>query len=291
MAQTLHIAIFNTDIPVPNVFTERASSYGQIFHELLTAAAKRSSPGTTIRSTEYDSRKGEYPVSLDDVDLILITGSINSAYDAIPWVHRLEQYIIDTYRAHPQVKWFGSCFGHQLICQALLKQYGVRVDADERGWELGVKTMRMDPKFRSDFAKCPMRMEERGVQVPEQLRLQFVHGDAVVVPNLSRLPSSWSIIGDTPWCANQGMYETGRVLTFQGHFEFDRFVNSETVKTFFARKTPEWLEESLKTVDADDDAGVAAEMVLQFMMQKTPSECGKMHDTVGGLVTPPEEEV
>ena len=89
MKQNLHVAVFNTDIPVPNVFTERASSYGQIFHELLTAAGKRISPGTIIQSSEFDSRKGKYPESLDNIDLILITGSVNSAYDDIPWVHML----------------------------------------------------------------------------------------------------------------------------------------------------------------------------------------------------------
>lgn len=87
------------------------------------------------------------------------------------------------------------------------------------------------------------------------------------------------------------MYESGRVLTFQGHFEFDRFANSETIKTFFARKTPEWLEDSLKAVDAEDDAEEAAEMVLQFIIQKTPAEQSKTHATVGGMVTPPEEEI
>jgi GMP synthase-like glutamine amidotransferase len=290
MPQTLHICIFNTDIPVPSVFTHRAPTYGQIFHSLLTSAGARISPSTTIQTTEYDSRKGEYPSSLDSIDLILITGSINSAYDDIPWVHRLEQYIIDVYRDHPRVKWFGSCFGHQLICQALLKGYGVRVDADERGWELGVKEMEMDAKFRRDFVSCPMRYgEER--PVGERMRLQFVHGDFVVIPEMERLPSGWSVIGKTDWCANQGMYEVGRVLTFQGHFEFDRFVNSETIKVFFAKREPAWLQESLKTVDADDDAEEAAEMVLQFIMQKTPAEQSKTHTIAAGLVTPPEEEL
>lgn len=203
MAQTLHIAVFNTDIPVPNVSTGRASSYGQIFHDLLTKAATRSFPGISVRSTEYDSRHGEYPDSLDDVDVILITGSINSAYDEIPWIHRLEQYIIDVYRDHPRVKWFGSCFGHQLICQALLKQYGVRVDADERGYEVGVKDVTMSSKFRCDFAECPSRSGREGFEVSERMRLQFVHGDFVVIPHLEKLPSSWSVIGSTPWCANQ----------------------------------------------------------------------------------------
>lgn len=203
MAQILHIAVFNTDIPVPEVSIQRAPSYGAIFHDLLTAAAKRTSPRLTIKTTEYDTRKLEYPSHLDNVDLILITGSINSAYDDIPWVHRLEQYVIDVYRDHPRVKWFGSCFGHQVICQALLKEYGVRVDADERGWELGVQEMTMDSKFRSDFAKWPTSLAGQVFEVSGKLRMQYVHGDFVVVPEMEKLPSSWSVIGSTPWCANQ----------------------------------------------------------------------------------------
>ncbi|KAJ4404627.1 hypothetical protein N0V91_005777 [Didymella pomorum] len=284
MAQTLHIAIFNTDIPVPEVFTQRASTYGQIFHSLLSAAAKRTSPSLTIKSTEYDTRKLEYPSTLDDVDLILITGSINSAYDDIPWVHTLSSYITSTYRSHPHVKWFGSCFGHQIIAQALLAQYNVRVDAEPKGHEIGVKSIAMDPKFRSEFAK-------QGFEIPEVLRMQFIHGDFVNVPDWNKLPEGWSVLGSTEWCKNQGMMEVGRVLTFQGHFEFDRFVNGETVKTFFARRDPEWLEDSFKAVDADDDAGLAAEMVLHFATQKTPTGQGTTYEKIGGLVTPPEEEL
>lgn len=282
MAQTLHIAIFNTDIPVPEVFTKRASTYGQIFNELLSAAAARTSPNLSVKSTEYDTRKLEYPTTLDDVDLILITGSIHSSYDDIPWVHALEQYIIDVYRDYPRVKWFGSCFGHQIIAQALLKEYGVRVDAEPKGHEIGVKSIAMDPRFRSDFAK-------QGFEVPETMRMQFIHGDLVNVPDMDALPKEWSVLGSTPWCANQGMMEVGRVLTFQGHFEFDRFVNGETVKTFFAKRAPEWLGESLEAVDADDDAELAAEMVLHFAMQKTPAGQGPTYKKVGGLVTPPGE--
>lgn len=281
--QTLHIAIFNTDIPVPEVSTRIASSYGQIFHSLLTAAGKRTQPSLTIKSTEYDTRKEEYPDTLSDVDLILITGSINSAYDDLPWVHRLESYIIDVYESHPSVKWFGSCFGHQIICQALLKGSGVRVDADPRGWEVGVKSVNMDSRFRDEFSK-------QGFKVPEEMRMQFVHGDFVVVPDLEALPQSWSIMGSTEWCANQGMMETGRVLTFQGHFEFDRFVNGETIKTFFARKAPEWLEESVKAVDADDDAEFAAEMVLHFALQMNPDVKVETFRKVGGLITPPDAD-
>jgi hypothetical protein len=53
MAQTLRIAMLNADIPVPNVF-QRRGTYGNIFHELLNAAASRISPSTTIESIDYD---------------------------------------------------------------------------------------------------------------------------------------------------------------------------------------------------------------------------------------------
>lgn len=87
------------------------------------------------------------------------------------------------------------------------------------------------------------------------------------------------------------MYESGRVLTFQGHFEFDRFINSETIKTFFTKQTPEWLGNSLRAVDADDDAEEAAEIVLQFIMQKTPAELSKTVVLADGLVTPTEKKL
>ena len=60
---------------------------------------------------------------------------------------------------------------------------------------------------------------------------------------------------------------------------------------FFARRDPEWLEDRLKAVDADDDAELAAEMVLHFATQRESSGVETTYKKVGGLVTPPGEEV
>jgi len=58
------------------------------------------------------------------------------------------------------------------------------------------------------------------------------------------------------------------VLTFQGHAEFDRFINSETVKVF---GKPIWEESfitnALKLVDKDDDALWAARVMLKFFLE------------------------
>ncbi|CAO2651753.1 Nn.00g000360.m01.CDS01 [Neocucurbitaria sp. VM-36] len=260
MAQTIRLCMLNADIPVPNVYAQKAPTYGQIFHQLLSAAASRTLPQTSIKSSDYDVMKGEYPASISGYDAIVISGSANSAYDDLDWIRKLDQFILDVYQHHPKVKIFGSCFGHQLVCQSLLRDHGVRVGVDPNGWEIGVKEITLHERFLKEFGKRN--------RLPEKMRLQFVHHDHVVIPTPDSLPHSWMTLGSTQHCTVQGVYEPGRVLTYQGHFEFDKFVNSETVKFFFPTWTPEVLEEAMEAIDADDDAAAAAGMVLNFFLEK-----------------------
>jgi GMP synthase-like glutamine amidotransferase len=271
--------MLNADIPVPNVFAKQAPTYGRIFHQLLA----RASPNITIQSMDFEVMKDQYPSSLDDFDAIIISGSANSAYDDQPWIRTLEAYIRDVYLHHPCVKLFGSCFGHQIMCQSLLKEHGVRVEKDPRGWEIGVKEVKLHERFLKAF-------RERGIRLDEKMRLQFVHHDHVVIPDVESLPAEWMAVGSTDHCAVQGVYEPGRVLTLQGHFEFDRFVNSECIKHFFGS---EWdqdrFDEALKAIDADDDSKTAAAMILDFFLDKGVDVTGANHGVVGGLLTPPDE--
>ncbi|KAJ4376064.1 hypothetical protein N0V83_001345 [Neocucurbitaria cava] len=260
MAPKLRICMLNADIPVPNVYAQKAPTYGQIFHQLLSAAATQSLSPVIIESSDYDVMKGEYPVSILNYDAIVISGSANSAYDDLEWIQKLDSFILNVYQHHPQVKIFGSCFGHQLVCQSLLKDRGVRVGVDPNGWEIGVQEITLHPRFLKEFGKSN--------RLPEKLRLQFVHHDHVVIPTPHSLPESWMTMGSTQHCHVQGVYEPGRVLTYQGHFEFDKFVNSETVKFFFPTWAPEVLANAMKAIDADDDASAGAAMVLRFFMEE-----------------------
>lgn len=88
------------------------------------------------------------------------------------------------------------------------------------------------------------------------------------------------------------MLQPGRVFTLQGHFEFDAFVNGETVKAFFEDKGEEWVAERLVGVEKGDDAGVVAEMVVRFaLLGGGAGGAGEGWGRVGGLITPPEEGV
>jgi GMP synthase-like glutamine amidotransferase len=272
--------MLNADTPVPVIHNRLAPTYGRIFHDLLSSAATKTHQNLTIASTDFDAVKNEYPASLDDFDAIIISGSANSAYDDLPWIHKLERWIQEVYDQEPRIKIFGSCFGHQLVCQALLKDYGVTVEKDPKGWELGVKEITLHEKFRKILGK----------EKTETMRLQFVHHDHVVIPEMQAIPLSWMVVGSTEHCAVQGVYEPGRVLTFQGHFEFDRFVNSETVRFFFSTWQPKILEEALEAIDADDDSVAAAQMVVRFFTEKGEEGESASHAVVGGLLTPPLRE-
>lgn len=86
------------------------------------------------------------------------------------------------------------------------------------------------------------------------------------------------------------MLQPGRVFTLQGHFEFDAFVNGETVKVFFEDRGEEWVAERLLEIKKGDDAEVVAEMVVRFALLKGGGGAEEGSGRVGGLVTPPGEE-
>ncbi|EDU42828.1 glutamine amidotransferase-like protein-like protein [Pyrenophora tritici-repentis] len=272
MPQIIRICMLNADTPVPAVIAKNNTTptYGRIFHHLLSTAATNLSKtpdshhgATTITSIDFNVVKNEYPPSLSAFDAIVISGSANSAYDNIPWIHKLARWLKDVYDKEPRVRIFGSCFGHQIVTLALLGRYGVRVEKDPQGWELGVGEITLQANFLRRFCGGDGDVDGEG----KKLRLQFVHHDHVVIPDSSTLPPSWMVVGSTQHCAVQGLYEAGRVFTLQGHFEFDRFVNAETVKFFFPEWQPKVLEGALEAIDQDDDAVRAAEMVVRFFLE------------------------
>lgn len=284
MTRNIRICMLNADVPVPAVASHRAPTYGQIFHQLLFAAARQTSPSLDITSHDFNVMKEEYPASLADFDAIVISGSANSAYDELLWIRKLNDYVLDVYKNEPRIKIFGSCFGHQLMCQSLLADRGVRVEPDPKGWEIGVQNITLHQRFRTTFGKY----NQTGLgDIAQSMRLQFVHHDHVVLPTPDSLPPTWMTVGSTEHCAVQGLYEPGRILTLQGHFEFDKFINKETVNFFFPNWEPAVLHPHLDAIDADDDAVAAARMVLAFLLEMENSEAGTSHKVVGGLLTPP----
>lgn len=263
-ARCLRVAMLNADTSVPNVYAD-LGTFGDILHRKLLAAAGRRCDRLEIVHLVYNVVMDEYPDTLDDLDAVFITASAASSYDNEAWIKKLEEYVVTLYTRYPQIKLFGSCFGHHIICQALLRDYGVGVARRPDGWEIGVNEVRFTAEFREAFAhlgsstvkqsnlrlanRLPSPESENGEDdhkssfslgrldraVPQSAYLEFMHADEVVLALTdSSSPKPWILLGTTEHCKVPGIYQPGRVLTLQGHFEFDTFKSQETMRIFGA---------------------------------------------------------
>lgn len=168
-----------------------SAPYERLFIDLFNAAA--TSP---IEWQVVDARKEPLP-SPDPSVKYIITGSRASAYDDVPWVHALSDFIRKAYDR--RAKLVGICFGHQLIAHAL-----------------GGKVARADVGWGSSIRRSPVLDEavKRRWGI-DSFRLEYNHHDQVM-----RIPEGTFRFCGSAFCPNEGFYETGRVLCFQGHPEF-----------------------------------------------------------------------
>lgn len=258
-----HIAVLNCDRIVPASRAAYGQLYSERFAAVLTAAADRLGMHGRVRFSAYDVPEGEYPVP-SAIDGIIMPGAIAATYDSDPWIAVLRTYLQRVYRDYPKVRMFGACFGHQLICEALLGPHGARVIPNPQGYEIGVESIKVNPAV---VRHAPwLELGGRGDSGELELRMQLCHGD--VVAPLS-VPDGWICIGSTPKCAVQGLLEPSRVLTFQFHFEFDSHMMADFLKHFFAqdsRFSDKALRQAFERIRADDDADLVAEWVVRFFL-------------------------
>ncbi|KAF7554924.1 hypothetical protein G7Z17_g2537 [Cylindrodendrum hubeiense] len=265
----ISVAVFNCGYTCPSIQKERGQ-YHDIFASLLRPALERvcsksaKSPSVKLSIIGWDAVNQVYPPTLDNINAIIVSGSPNGAYQDLEWIQTLSRYISYVYHQHPSIKIYGSCFGHQIICQALWSDQGAIVGKDPSGWELGVHRIDVSDEFAEKFPSL----------LPSKtLRLQFLHGDHVVLPNGS-LPEGIHMIGSTSHCQVQGIYQPGRILTYQGHPEFDQFINTECLKLVGERVGwgPEFLASAIAAAAECDDAIIAADIIVVFFF-----EPGVMH--------------
>ena len=327
----IHVAVLDADIPCLSVYKARGL-YSSQFRVLLEAAAQRLNKNPEILQngplavhvTAFDAVGGSLPPLetlrtkpqspaephagiLSPIDAVLITGSASSAYEDQPWIHAMQSFIQTVHTHYPNIKLFGSCFGHQIIAQALLSNIAnprhspistFHVEHSPTGFEMGIQPITLQPSFTAHFPPLARATAQH------LFRIQLIHGDAVVpTPEAEAatgdagvsLPKPWSSIGSSAQCAIQGLYYPGRVLTYQGHFELDTFVTGELAQEFGRRAgwpaavVRGYLEQIYRSrvpgFEDDDDSKAAAEAVVLFFAGEDVDSMGCGSDT--GMITPP----
>ncbi|KAK8115859.1 hypothetical protein PG984_012361, partial [Apiospora sp. TS-2023a] len=257
--RVLHIAVLECE-QMPPYIVQSHGNFARIFESWLQVGTHRLNAGRparrehlSVRTSSWNVKEGRYPPSFLGVDAIIISGSVNGVHDDVPWIATLRRYLLAVYHNLPWIKIFGSCFGHQLIAQTLLGDHGVSVKRS--GWEVGVQEVFHDHAFVQNFprlSKSPMCY-------------QFLHSDEVVAGD--SLPPTWSSIGSSTLCEIQGLYQPGRVLTYQGHPEFDRIIMNDFVRRLVKAGAIDAAvsETYLAFVERDDTRILAAEVLLKFL--------------------------
>jgi GMP synthase-like glutamine amidotransferase len=191
----------------------------------------------------YDVAIGKFPVSVEECDAYLLTGSPKGVYDSDDWITRLSIFVRDSYKAGKKL--VGICFGHQILAHAL----GGHSEKSDKGWGLGLK----------DFEITSDKPWLTGMQ--GTCSLYFVHQDQVV-----ELPPGAELIGTNAFCPNLFFVIEDQVLGIQGHPEFTLEIMNYIFtarQEIFEERVYESALESIE--DGTPDNQLVARWIVNFL--------------------------
>lgn len=227
----MHIGLLECD-EVTGRFAEVSGGYREMFATLLPEA----------RFTYYRVHEGKLPASPEACEAWLCTGSRYSAYDTMPWVGALAQFIRDVRES--KKPFVGICFGHQMLAQAL----GGEVAQAAQGWGVGVLPVQI---LASESWMQPTRSE---------VHIQHMHQDQV-----QRLPPGAVVLGRSAHC-DIGMFRVGEtMLGIEGHPEFTAEFAAALIRARRERIGAERSDAALKTVNGPNDGPLVGRWIARFL--------------------------
>ena len=172
----------------------------------------------------------------------IISGSRYSVYDDIPWITQLKSFTKQM--THTTCRCVGVCFGHQLIAEAL----GGRVLKAESGWQIGVKTFKIESKnLKSKYARTHsnilMMCQDQVIQLPEGSEVLAI-SDACPI----------------------GMYAIGdQFLGIQGHPEYSKEYDKALIQKRKHKYDPSLFFNGLNSLSSSVDRSFFQDVILQFL--------------------------
>ncbi|WP_370232587.1 type 1 glutamine amidotransferase [Cognatishimia sp.] len=191
--------------------------YTDLYKELLG--------GQGFEFESWNVFEGDLPDTAEAADGWLVSGSKHGAYDALPWIAPLEEFIRDCVDAARPI--VGICFGHQIIAQAL----GGTVEKYSGGWNVGRKTY--------DFAGLDLAM-------------MAWHQDQVTA-----IPEGVHVLASNETCQYAALLYGDRALTLQPHPEFD----AESVEILADVNAGNVPQDILDAVTEDLNEPIASEVI------------------------------
>ena len=213
----------------PDAIRPVLGGYGQLYPAMLDGH------GFTFET--FSVVDMAFPQSVHDADGWLVSGSKHGAYEDVPFIAPLEDFIRAVYDADlPMV---GVCFGHQIIAQAL----GGTVIKYPKGWAVGRQTYTLNG---------------------ETLALNAWHQDQVVT-----VPEDAKVVGTNPFCQNAALIYGTRAFSVQPHPEFESdFVAGLATHVGDAKLAPEVMAEVRSKLPLPNDNTRMAAIIARFFKER-----------------------
>jgi GMP synthase-like glutamine amidotransferase len=203
-----------------------------------------------IELTTFDVDHGQFPTDLTEFDGWVITGSANSAYEDLPWIHQTEDLLRELMVEEAPV--VAVCFGHQLLAQAM----GGTVAKSDDGWGAGVHSYQFIADVPSWMTPPPAG----------PVRIIASHQDQVVA-----LPPGATVLAQTDHCPVAAYTLGPNAFAIQPHPEFTAAVSKGLVDRRRDRIGDAAADAALASLDQPLDRDLVAQWMAEFLRRVAAS--------------------
>lgn len=194
---------------------------------------------------EFDAKGGELPSDVQRCPAYLVTGSASDAFDSLPWIAELRQFLN---AAKGKVALVGICFGHQIMAEA----FGGKVARSARGWGLG--------NHRYDMLRAqPWSGQQTAITLPASHRDQIVE-----------LPPASEVVARSDFCPFGFVaYKDQPAISLQLHPEFERdFAVALTECRRGHDISDEDIDRAISSLHQANDRELVAEWINRFLLTR-----------------------